>query len=255
MKFHGSTLLLASALVAVFCVVAAAQEHAPKTAKASPPPSSTLSSVQLGDKVVVIPAPEGYEEASTQFKQIKDRFTATEAPENDMLLVHMPAADCELLRQGSNATFSQYTKISVQRRARELTVTSAMMTAAIADLRKEASKFTDPNNPGTLAMEKHVENALSNLSSKQTKVDFGKPEILGEFNAGPNVFSLLMLMTVKINQAGAEASTPMLMSVSYVRVKDRIIFVYVYHRLESKADLEPLKAFTTKWTNSILAAN
>lgn len=253
MKFNGSTLLLASALVAGFWGIAAAQEHAPRTAKASPP--STLSSVQLGDKVLVIPAPEGYEEASTQFKQIKDRFTATEAPENDMLLVHMPAADCELLRQGSNATFSQYTKISVQRRARELTVTSAMMTAAIADLRKEAAKFTDPNNPATVAMEKHVERALTELNSKQTKVDFGKPEILGEFNAGTNVFSLLMLMPVKLNQEGVEVTTPMLVSVSYVRMKERIIFVYVYRRLESKADLEPLKAFTTKWTSSMLAAN
>jgi hypothetical protein len=252
MKFSRLTFSLASALVLVFGVIAQAQEHAPKPATT---PKTSSTSVQLGDKVLVIPSPEGYEEASTQFKQVKDRFTATEAPENDMLFVHLPAADCELLRQGSNATYSQYTKISVQRTARELTITSAMMTAAIADLRKEAAKFADPNNPATVAMERHVERALSDLNSKQTKIDFGKPEILGEFNAGPNVFSLLMLMNVKLNQEGVEVITPMLMSVSYVRMKERIIFVYVYRRLESKADLEPLKAFTTRWTSSMLAAN
>ncbi len=251
MKFNRLTLSLASALVFVFGVVAHAQQHEVKTTKVN----TSSSSVQLGDKVIIIPAPEGYEEASTQFKQIKDRFSATEAPENDMLLVHMLAADCELLRQGSNATFSQYTKISVLRQARALTVTSAMMMAAIEDLRKQAVKFPDPNNPTTLAMEKHLERALSNLNSKQTTIDFGKPEILGEFNVGNNVFSLLMLLNVKLNQEGVEATTPMLMSVSYVRVKERIIFVYVYRKLESKADLEPLKVFTTNWTNSMLAAN
>ena len=252
MKFKHLTSSLALLVVFVFGVVAHAQEHEVKTAK----PRTSQSTVQLGNKLIVIPEPEGYEEATTQFKQIKDRFSATEAPENDMLLVHMLAADCELLRQGSNPTFAQYTKISVLRQARELTVTSEMMKAAIEDLRKQAVKFPDPNNPTTVAMEKHLERALSNLHSKQTTVDFGKPEILGEFNIGANVFSLLMLLNVKLNQGGVEAkTTPMLMSVSYVRVKERILFVYVYRKLESKADLEPLKAFTTKWTNSMLAAN
>src|SRR5688572_9098006 len=139
MKFNRLTLSLASALVFVFGLVARAQQHEVKPPKVN----TSSSSVQLGDKVIVIPTPEGYEEASTQFKHIKDRFSATEAPENDMLLVHMLAADCELLRQGLKATFAQYTKISVLRQARALTVTSAIMTAAIEDLRKEAVKFPD----------------------------------------------------------------------------------------------------------------
>src|SRR5688572_30747014 len=139
MKFNRLTSSVALALVFTFGVVAHAQEHEAKAAK----PRTSSSSVQLGNKIIVIPEPEGYEEASTQFKQIKDRFSATEAPENDMLLVHMLAADCELLRQGSNPTFTQYTKISVLRQARELTVTSAMMTAAIEDLRKQAVTFPD----------------------------------------------------------------------------------------------------------------
>jgi hypothetical protein len=253
MKFNRLPLSLASALVFVVGVVAHAQDHQTNATK---PTSSLSSSVRLGEKVVVIPTPEGYEEATSQFKKIKDRFSATEAPENDMLLVHMLAADCELMRQGSNATFSQYTKVSVLRQARALTVTSAMMAAAVEELRAQAVKFPDPNNPTTVAMEKHLERALSNLNSKQTTIDFGKPEVLGEFNVAPNVFSLLMLLNVKLNQAGVEGKpTPMLMSVSYVRVKERIIFVYVYKHLESKADLEPLKAFTTNWTNAIVAAN
>jgi hypothetical protein len=250
MKFNRSTLLLASALVFAVGAGALAQEH-----ESVKTPKTSSSSVQLGDKLIVIPAPEGFEEAASQFQSIKDRFTATEAPGNDMLFVHLTAGDCDLLRKGSNAVYDQYTKISVYRGARALTVTSAMMTAAVADLRKEAVKFPDPNNPTTQAMEKHVERALTEINSKQTKIDFSKPEFLGEFNAGNDVFSLLMLLTVKVNLGGVEASTPMLMSVSYVRVKERLIFVYIYRKLDSKADVEPVKAFTTKWTSSILAAN
>lgn len=252
MKFNRSNLLLASALVFALGVGAHAQEHESKTVKS---PKTSSSSVQLGDKLIVIPAPEGFEEAASQFKPIKDRFSATEAPGNDMLFVHLPVSDCDLLRKGSNPTYDQYTKISVFRAARALTVTSAMMTAAVADLRKEAVKFPDPNNATTQAMEKHVERALSDINAKQTKIDFTKPEFLGEFDDRSDVFSLLMLMTVKVNLGGVEATTPMLMSVSYVRVKERLIFVYVYRKLDSKADVEPVKLLTTKWTSSILAAN
>jgi hypothetical protein len=251
MKFNRLTLSLTSALVFVFGVVAHAQEHEAKTAKVQP----SSSSVQLGDKVIVIPAPEGYEEASTQFKQIKDRFSATEAPENDMLLVHLPLTDCELLRQGSNATYAQYTKISVLRAARALNVTSAMMTQAVEGLRKSAPTFLDPNSPELQRMERHVSRRLSQADAKETKIDFGKPVMLGEFNVKPDLFSMLLLVTIKGSSGGVEVTRPMLLSVSYARVKERLIFVYAYRKFDSKVDVEPLKLFTEKWTASIIAAN
>ena len=254
MKFNRSKLSLTLALVFVFSVVARAQDHEAKTTP-SKTRNTSSSSVQLGDKVIVIPTPEGYEEASTQFKQIKDRFTVTETPENDMLLVHLPLTDCELLRQGSTATFSQYTKISVLRAARTLTVTRAMMAEAVDGLRKSAPAFLDPNGPELKKMERHVSRGLSQADANDTKINFGKPVMLGEFNVKPDVFSMLLLVTVKGTTGGVEITMPMLLSVSYVRVKERLIFVYAYRKFESKVDVDPLKLFTEKLTGSIIAAN
>ncbi|MCA1578291.1 MAG: hypothetical protein LC794_13115 [Acidobacteria bacterium] len=251
MKFSRLTLSFASALLFVVGVVAHAQQHEVKTAKVN----TSSSSVQLGNKVIVIPAPEGYEEATAQFKQIKDRFSATEAPENDMLLVHLPLTDCELLRQGSNATYVQYTKISVLRAARSLNVTSAIMTLAVEELRKSAPAFLDPNSPELQKIQRQVSRGLSQADAKETKVDFGKPVMLGEFNVKPDLFSMLLLLTVKGTVGGVAVTTPMLLSVSYVRVKERLIFVYAYRKFDSKVDVEPLKLFTEKWTGSIIAAN
>ena len=251
MKFSRSTLSLAAALVFVFSVVAYAQSHETKTeAKAS-----ALSSVQLGDKLIVIPAPQGYEEASSQFPKVKERFSLTEAPENDMLFVHMPSSDCELLRNSSKPSFNQYTKISVVRAARTLTVTRPMMAAAVDGLRQTAATFLDPDSPRMKELERHVERGLSQADAKETKIDFGQPVMLGEFNVKPDVFSMLVLTTIKGSVGGVETTTPMLLSISYVRVKERLIFVYGYRRFNSKIDVEPMKLFTEKWTSSIIAAN
>src|SRR6267142_3361625 len=68
------------------------------------------SSFQLGDKTVVIPAPEGFQEAASQFESIKERMSRTEDPGNDMLAVHLPNEDCEKLKHGESAQFNFYTK-------------------------------------------------------------------------------------------------------------------------------------------------
>jgi len=69
-------------------------------------PKAGVTTVHLGARVVAIPAPDGFEEAASQFEVIRNRFTATEAPENDMLTIHMPHADCEKLRAGELVPFS-----------------------------------------------------------------------------------------------------------------------------------------------------
>ena len=94
MRLSKSTLFVA-VLVAVCGVVVQAQpKQAPQKAVAK------TSSVQLGDKVVVIPNPEGFEEGSSQFKELRDRFQATESPQADFLLAHLPESECRLLRNG-----------------------------------------------------------------------------------------------------------------------------------------------------------
>ncbi|HKV34923.1 MAG TPA: hypothetical protein VJP89_11390 [Pyrinomonadaceae bacterium] len=250
MKRSKFAFLLAAVMISGAINAAQAQEH-----ESRPSQRAKTSSVTLGNQVVLIPNPEGFEEATSQFEQVKQRFSLTEAPENDMLFVHLPSSDCELLRNGSSPTYDLYTKVSVLRASRTLTVSSSMMAAAVTELRTQAATYLDPNGPKMEEMERLVERGLSQVNSQQTKIEFDKPQILGVVDNQPNVFSLLTLLTIKANVEGTDITVPMLTTVNYVRVKERLIFVYTFRRFQSKADVEPLKAFTKKWTNSILAAN
>lgn len=245
-------------LIALLTVVATvqAQEHEPRPPKTLSAASTHVGfPVRLGDRTIFIPDPEGFEEATSQFASFKRRVETTEAPQNDTLGAHLPLSDCELLRQGLLPTYNLYTKVSVMKIARELDVSAGEMAAIVDDFRKNLTSYLDPNGPAMKQLDKHLEQGLTNLDSKETKIDFNQPQQLGEFDMRIDVRSFLMLMAFTINSGGTEQTQPMLATTSFVRVKDRVIFAYTFMKYKSKADLDTIKQFTTKWTNSIVAAN
>jgi len=96
---------------------------------------------------------------------------------------------------------------------------------------------------------------LTELNKQETQVDLGQPVNLGEFDTRPNVYSVMLLLNITTTTGDGEASVPILGGLSYVRVKQRLVYVYTYRRYKSKADAAILRAFTTEWINQILAAN
>lgn len=244
MSFRVSRLLVFATVLLVSGVAAQAQSH-----------EVSAFSVRVGDKTIAIPAPEGFEEATSQFLQIKARFKATEAPENEVLAAHLTVADCNLVRSGQNASFQHYTKVSVLRAARDQSISDQMFAGIVADFRKNGSTYFDINSPKMQDMFKQWDRELTKLDSKDTKVAVTDPQNLGEFDVRPNVYSILIRIDVNINSGSDQGRIPMLAGVTYLRVKDKVIFVYTYRRYASPADAESLRDFSIKWNNSILAAN
>lgn len=257
MRISKSTFAIA-ALVALFGIVAQAQ---PKQARQNE--VAKTASVQLGDKVVVIPNPEGYEEGSSQFKAVKDLFVATESPDADFLLSHLPASECKLLRNGGALMLSRYTKISVSRALRAQPIFNPDMAAAIEDFRKNAGAILDPDGPIMKGVMEKAEQGLTDVASKPVGLNFTQTQNLGEFDVRPDVFSVMLLFTYKIDTNGIKSTIPMLCSMTFLKVQHRLLFVNVYRKISSlaalKTELKPgiaeVKQFTTKWVNEILAAN
>ena len=263
MKFSKSAILLAAVCVFLFATAAQPQSHEADTKTAKVPSVSPGSSVQLGDKLIVIPNPEGYEEGTSQFPQVKNLFTALEAPQNDMLLAHLPVSDCTTLRNGGQIVLTRYTKVSVLKVARELVITDANMTATVAEFRKNGTKMMEPDGPLVTEVMKNAEKGLSRLESREVGLDVSETRNLGEFDVRPQVYSVMILMMVEVDSQGTRETRPVLLSLSYLKVRQRMIYVSVYEKISSpaalKTELKPamneLKQVTTKWVNEILAAN
>ena len=244
MTFKVSQLPIFLIVVLVFSVAAHAQSHEVKG-----------FSARLGDKVINLPVPTGFEEVNQKFEYMKTRFEATEAPANEVLAGYLPVSDCELLRRGEAPLLTYYAKISVLRVAKETDISPEIYQQVVDSVRKNATKILDPDGPEMKELTRRVEKKLTEVNSAETKFDFSKPQNLGTFDVRENVFGMVMLITLDAEIAGKKKTTPMLSGTSILRTKERMLFVYTYRKYESKADLEILKELAKQWNDSILAAN
>ena len=210
---------------------------------------------QLGDQATTIPAPTGFAEAASQFETIRNQFTTTEAPGNEMLAVFLPQADCEKLRGGTFGPFNFYTKVSVRAAVRGESYSSARFADLIAYFRKNEVTLLDMNSPAMKATLRRLNQGLSDLNKKETNVDLPQLTRLGEFDTRPNVYSVMLLMNMTATSAGSVTTTPLLGTLTYLRVKDRMIYVYSYRRYSAAEDINVLRDFTKQWVTQILAAN
>lgn len=235
---------IVKALLAVLALSAAAVAQSPKTPV-----------FQLGNQATYIPAPPGFEEAASQFERIRDHFTTTEATGNDMPAVFLPKADCEKLRAGTFGPFNFYTKVSVRSAVRGESYPSARFATLIATFRENEATFLDLNSPSMKATLRRLDQGLSNLNNKETHVDLPQLTKLGEFDTRPNVYALMLLMNMTTTSGDSVVTTPILGGMTYLRVKDRMIYVYTYRRYTSAEDINVLRDFTKQWVTQILAAN
>ena len=250
-----ATLRCAQFAAIIFSIAAVAHAQSREAAK--------VSSVKLGDKVILIPDPEGYEEASSQFEKVKQALVSMESPNSDTLLVHLPVSDCERLRTGSPPELLQYTKVAVSKNRREFTVTDEYMTGLVAAWRRNGAVEMDPDGPVTKALTEKLSRRISELTSKQIKFEINDMEILGEFDVRPDVYSTMILATYSKYKEGTQSIRTMVGSMTWLKIGSRLINVLIYRTLSSptalNTELKPtvieLKQFTTKWVNEILAAN
>ncbi|HEV7397245.1 MAG TPA: hypothetical protein VGN86_12095 [Pyrinomonadaceae bacterium] len=225
MKLSKSTLLIAAAIL--FCVAVVTPAQSPEAAKSS--------SVQLGDKVIVIPNPEGFEETISQFESVKRFFVSMANPGSDMLLAHLPTSDCELLRTGSRPTLKFYTMVSVFKARRESTQTNADMAGFVAEFRKNGAAILDPDSPVVKSVMEKGERELSASRSEQIKLEAVQTDYLGEFDVRPEVYSRMILFTYRTDVEGTQSVRPTLASMTLLKVGPRIIRVFVYRKISPTA--------------------
>jgi hypothetical protein len=237
------------ALLAVLTLSAIAQTQLGQAPKADVP------TFQLGAQAVALPAPAGFEEATSQFDVIKKQFTLTEAPGNDLLAVYLPTEACEKLRAGEFGPFNTNTKVSIRSAVREVDFSAERFANLVAEYRKSGSQTLDLNSPMMKGILERLGQSASELSKQETKVDLSQPVNLGEFDTRPNIYSVMLLLHVTAKSGDGEASVPILGSVSYVRVRQRLLYVYTYRKYDVPGDVETLRDLTKKWIGQIVAAN
>lgn len=210
---------------------------------------------QIGNKQIVIPSPSGFTEATSQIQVIKDRFTVTEAAGNDLLAVHIPNDDYQFFREGKLVNLTFYTKVSVPKRLKDETASEANFANFIEVFEKNFPAFSDPKGSEMKKILNRISENLSGLNQEKTTVVMDKPHSLGEIVKGRNSYGNIILSQIKTKIGEAEQVRTLLMGISALRVREKIIFVYTYKDYKNEQDIIDLKNFSSSWLKQIAEAN
>ncbi|HEX8286467.1 MAG TPA: hypothetical protein VF556_00630 [Pyrinomonadaceae bacterium] len=206
---------------------------------------SAYDTFRIGNKQIVIPNPVGFTEASSQIQVIRDRFTVTEAAGNDLLAVHIPNDDYQFLKKGRLVDLTFYTKVSVSKKLKDETVSETNFANIIEAFEKNFPTFSDPKGSEMKKILNRISENLSGFNQEKTAVFIDKPQNLGEIVKERNSYGSVVLSQVKTKIGETEQVRTLLMGISAIRVREKVIFIYTYKEYKNEQDIIDLKNFSS----------
>jgi len=247
--------LICSLLIAMLAFTVSPGQPAARKAAPKVRAASASSVFQLGKRTIAIPPPDGFTEAASQLEEVRQRFTVTEDPNLDLLAVHLPSEVFQTLKRGEATEPDFYTKVSVSKTLREIDVSPIDFSGLTNTFQSQFAQLTNPDGPTMKSILKHLEKNLSELSERETKVTANQIINVGEIEKTANVYSLLLLMNLNIQNDAGRRGGPLLCGTAFLRVNHKVIFVYAYRQYRTESDVELMRGFTKQWLAKIAAAN
>ncbi|MBV9959855.1 MAG: hypothetical protein JO360_15625 [Acidobacteria bacterium] len=211
--------------------------------------------IKLGKASVILPPPEGFAEATSQIESLRRIWEATESSDLDFLASHIPTEDLAKMKRGEPITHPFYTKVSVLRKVREMDISPELFSGIVNSLQQNSGKIFDINGPALKSSVRDANKGLDELLEQDVKLDMSQPVNLGEIEKTQNYYSTLLLIKSRIQIGAEQREAVLLLSVSLLRVRQRVIYLYFSRLFKSEADIEIVKSQTVKWLKQVLRAN
>jgi hypothetical protein len=213
---------------------------------ASLPLAAADDAVKVGGVDLTLPAPE------QKFVEVGDKLRTTlfyllVPSTNRLLAVYvLPEALANLNAGKSAGGLDSYAMAEVPRRAEYLDCTPQAFGQVIKGMEPMLGKADAVN---VHQVEQELNDRLKAAGAKPIEV--GHPEILGNLFHKPDAAGYAMLMAV----SNGDRSVKMAAGIAFMRVRQRIIFVYLYRKYESPDTVTGVSKNLEAWVDSILARN
>lgn len=208
--------------------------------------SGTDPEVKAGGVTLMLPGP------TSGFAEVGDRLRTTFfellAPStNRLLTAYVPTQSLEQLNTGkATGALDVYALMEVSRRAEYADLTPQAFQKLVDDMGPALGKL-DAQKVGDVTEEINLR--LKSLGTKP--IEAGHPEMLGSIFQRADASGFAMLMAVK----QANISDTMAVGLAVLRVKQRLVFAYLYRKYEAPETVKLLRKGLEGWADEILAKN
>src|SRR5947209_13778977 len=233
-----SAFVLAAPLV---CCVAFAQAPSDPKSKAAPPAALAHPHVKAGGVELTLPGPAAFAEVGDKLRTTIFELMAPAS--NRLLTAYVPAKNLDELNQGQRKSgLDFYALVEVPRQAEYMDCTPEAFSEVSEGMASSMGSFSKEN---VAQIEQDTNIRLKSLGAKPLEV--GRPEMLGGLFQNADSFGFGMLVAIKQN----ERSVTMAAGIGVVRVRQRLLFAYLYHVYESPESVSWVRTNLATWVGEI----
>ena len=171
------------------------------------------------------------------------------APNNRLIAAYVVTNDLAKLTSGSEGLIlSKYAMVQVPRRGEYMDCGESDF-KEVTDGAKE--QFGNVMISSMKEVEEEFNRRMKSLDLEEATVSLGKPIQLGCLFSKPDAYGFGMVVPVEM---GGQKST-MVGGAALVRIKQRLLFVYLYAEYKNEETIKWIRRETEAWANAILKAN
>ncbi|MGD2126277.1 MAG: hypothetical protein PVG99_09370 [Desulfobacteraceae bacterium] len=216
-----------------------------------------LVGISLGGVNIQLPAPNGFSEVSDVSPQIRNRAERLTPPQNRLLAFFVPDAALQRFKKGEVATlvYDRYMVVQAFRGMESGNVSSQQFRELVRHIRQEQGHLSERDRERAQSYIDDVSKELSKERGISIDLKVGQPLSLGVFAEGDNFIAYAGLTKYKIAAEGKALEMVNASAISFIRVKKKLIFGYVYAKHDSEKDIDWVRAAAKDWIQKILSAN
>lgn len=211
------------------------------------PPPGGETAVRAGMVSFVLPAPApDLVEMGPDLRVLMEIATPAN---NRLVAAFIPAADQAKLPGSLNGAPGKYALVEVLRRAEFVNVDEATFKQVVDTMAQQLSNGEAQTT--MLKQQDKINEKIDELGLKTGKVTLDKREQLGSIFSKPNAYGFCMVMPMASNGK----TVNLVAGTALLRVKNRMLYAYLYREYEDKASVDWVVKTTETWADAILKAN
>ena len=192
--------------------------------------------IEVGGVKIDVQAPIGFHEISSLSPETRNLAETMTPPSNRLLAIFVSEDDLGRIMKGEAPEFGRYMLLQVFRELENTNISNGQFRQLVAQIKEQ-------------------QNTLSKEYELSQKMKIGEQVPLGVFFEQSNAIGFASMVKYQAEAEGEKLDYVVAGGTSFIRVKQKVLYAYVYGTYENQDDLNWVRSKSREWVDSLLTFN
>lgn len=193
--------------------------------------------IEVGGVKIDVQAPIGFHEISSLSPETRNLAETMTPPSNRLLAIFVSEDDLGRIMKGEAPEFGRYMLLQVFRELENTNISNGQFRQLVAQIKEQQNTL------------------LPKEYELSQKMKIGEQVPLGVFFEQSNAIGFTSLVKYQAEAEGEKLDYVVAGGTSFIRVKQKVLYAYVYGTYENQDDLNWVRSKSREWVNSLLTFN